>query len=205
MEEVVYTGGYCTGEGTTQARAGFGVYFGEDDVRNVSSSIGGVQTLQRAEISAIIRALEITAELEAKTQAKKPVSQEPGTRKSVPQEGSTSDAASGQVTIVTNSMDVYNACASWLAVWNMTDWEGDIQDKDLYQKLTRLLKNRSVTLKLDKSKGSQSVTNLAREGALLFKDSRSVEQRIQDEIRFHEERLVESQRELTKLRRLLGQ
>ena len=41
------------------ARAGIGVYFGKGDIRNVSRRIEGKQTNNRAELLAIIKALEI--------------------------------------------------------------------------------------------------------------------------------------------------
>ena len=55
----VYTDGACTNNGKPTARAGFGVYFGKDDPRNVSEAYKGPQTNNVAELLAIIKALSI--------------------------------------------------------------------------------------------------------------------------------------------------
>lgn len=55
----VYTDGACSNNGKSDARAGFGIYFGKDDARNVSESFTGLQTNNRAELLAIIKALTI--------------------------------------------------------------------------------------------------------------------------------------------------
>lgn len=62
MEINVYTDGACSNNGKPDARAGFGVWFGENDVRNVSESFNGVQTNNRAELLAIVKALSILRE-----------------------------------------------------------------------------------------------------------------------------------------------
>ena len=57
----VYTDGSSLRNGTPGARAGVGVYFGPRDPRNVSEALrGSRQTNQRAELTAVLRALEIT-------------------------------------------------------------------------------------------------------------------------------------------------
>lgn len=57
---VVYTDGACEKNGKRGARAGVGVYFGANNPRNVSEPLAGPrQTNQRAELSAILRTLEI--------------------------------------------------------------------------------------------------------------------------------------------------
>lgn len=55
----VYTDGACTNNGKRNAKAGFGVYFGKNDERNVSESYNGPQTNNVAELLAIIKALSI--------------------------------------------------------------------------------------------------------------------------------------------------
>jgi len=55
----IYTDGACSNNGKPDARAGFGVYFGKNDERNVSESFTGLQTNNRAELLAIIKALTI--------------------------------------------------------------------------------------------------------------------------------------------------
>ena len=59
-EEInVYTDGACVNNGKADARAGYGVFFGEQDDRNVSERYKGPQTNNVAELLAIIRALTI--------------------------------------------------------------------------------------------------------------------------------------------------
>jgi len=55
----VYTDGACKNNGRPNAIAGIGVYFGDNDDRNVSERIAGNQTNNAAELSAIIRACDI--------------------------------------------------------------------------------------------------------------------------------------------------
>ena len=55
----VYTDGACSNNGKPNARAGLGVYFGENDVRNYFAGIGGKQTNNRAEVMAILTAANI--------------------------------------------------------------------------------------------------------------------------------------------------
>lgn len=57
---VVYTDGACENNQSKHARAGVGVWFGNGDARNVSEPLAGKrQTNQRAELTAVIRALQI--------------------------------------------------------------------------------------------------------------------------------------------------
>lgn len=56
----IYTDGSALGNGRTQAAAGVGVWFGSNDTRNLSEPLAGPrQTNQRAELTAILRAIEI--------------------------------------------------------------------------------------------------------------------------------------------------
>lgn len=55
----VYTDGACVDNGKPYARAGYGVYFGENDSRNVSETYNGLQTNNVAELLAIIKAMTI--------------------------------------------------------------------------------------------------------------------------------------------------
>ncbi|KAL2875961.1 hypothetical protein SGCOL_008812 [Colletotrichum sp. CLE4] len=58
----IFTDGASAGNGTPSARAGVGVYFGPNDARNVSEPLeGALQTNQRAELAAVLRALECTS------------------------------------------------------------------------------------------------------------------------------------------------
>jgi len=55
----VYTDGACSNNGKINALAGIGIFFGVDDVRNVSRKIDGKQTNNAAELSAIIQTYSI--------------------------------------------------------------------------------------------------------------------------------------------------
>ena len=55
----VYTDGACINNGKPYARAGYGIWFGENDHRNTSESYKGKQTNNMAELLAIIKALTI--------------------------------------------------------------------------------------------------------------------------------------------------
>lgn len=71
---VVYTDGSSLGNGRKGATAGVGVYFGDSDPRNVSERLqGNPQTNQRAELTAILRALQtidLSQDLEIRTDSK---------------------------------------------------------------------------------------------------------------------------------------
>ncbi|KAJ2488822.1 hypothetical protein IWW37_004486 [Coemansia sp. RSA 2050] len=59
---VVYTDGASVNNGKRGARAGVGVYFGTGDPRNISESLAGPrQTNQRAELMAVLQAIEAVA------------------------------------------------------------------------------------------------------------------------------------------------
>ena len=55
----VFTDGACSNNGKVGAKAGIGVYFGDNDSRNVSKKIDGKQTNNTAELSAIIEVFNI--------------------------------------------------------------------------------------------------------------------------------------------------
>jgi ribonuclease HI len=57
----IYTDGSSLANGKAGARAGVGVYFGDKDARNVSERlVGEPQTNQRAELMAMLRALQVS-------------------------------------------------------------------------------------------------------------------------------------------------
>ena len=59
MEMNVYTDGACSNNGQKGAKAGLGVYFGENDPRNCCERIEGKQTNNTAELKAIIETYNI--------------------------------------------------------------------------------------------------------------------------------------------------
>ncbi|KZV84450.1 ribonuclease H-like protein [Exidia glandulosa HHB12029] len=73
--EVIYTDGACSnnGKGAHLALAGVGVWYGHGDPRNISERCPGDQTNNRAELIAIIRALEEIPPSETETEKSKPL------------------------------------------------------------------------------------------------------------------------------------
>ena len=67
----IYTDGACTGNGTSEAKAGVGVYFGLNNPNNISVPLeGDLQTNNRAELTAFVFALGYIAQYtESSTQA----------------------------------------------------------------------------------------------------------------------------------------
>ncbi|EMD38043.1 hypothetical protein CERSUDRAFT_82283 [Gelatoporia subvermispora B] len=59
---IVYTDGACGGNGQRGSKAGIGVWWGRNDTRNLSERCPGDQTNNRAELIAIVRALETAPE-----------------------------------------------------------------------------------------------------------------------------------------------
>jgi len=59
IDYYVYTDGACSKNGSADAKAGIGIYFGPDDPRNVSKRINGKQTNNTAELGAIIETYSI--------------------------------------------------------------------------------------------------------------------------------------------------
>ncbi|KAI8393489.1 ribonuclease H-like domain-containing protein [Radiomyces spectabilis] len=115
---VVYTDGATAGNGRAGARAGYGVYWGEQDPRNVSERLPGPrQTNQRAEITAVISALE-QAQHERKP-----------------------------LHIKTDSMYVINAATSWSKSWIKNNWKTStgkpVENRDLLERLLHLVDSRA--------------------------------------------------------------
>lgn len=111
---VVYTDGACPNNGKKGAIGGVGVWFGENDSRNVSERLPGEkQTNQRAEIYAAIRALQML------------------------------EGTPGVVEICTDSMYVINAMTQWIAGWMLKKWK-DVENADLFQKLQDLACKRTM-------------------------------------------------------------
>ncbi|KAH9892415.1 ribonuclease H-like domain-containing protein [Cubamyces lactineus] len=58
--DVVYSDGACKGNGKVGSVAGVGVWWGDNDARNIAERCPGAQTNNRAELIAIVRVLETT-------------------------------------------------------------------------------------------------------------------------------------------------
>ena len=61
-EITVFTDGSCSMNGSKNAKAGIGIYFGENDKRNISKGIQGKQTNNTAELSAVIEVFSVLKE-----------------------------------------------------------------------------------------------------------------------------------------------
>jgi ribonuclease HI len=59
IDYYIYTDGACINNGKKNAKAGIGIYFGENDKRNVSKRVDGKQTNNTAELTAIIETYKI--------------------------------------------------------------------------------------------------------------------------------------------------
>lgn len=113
----VYTDGASRGNGRANARAGFGVYYGDNDKRNVSCRLeGSEQTNQRAELTAINVALQ-----RAKTD--KPM----------------------RLVILTDSKYSINCFTLWASKWELNGWKNSagqpVKNKDLIQTGRQLLQD----------------------------------------------------------------
>lgn len=113
----VYTDGACSNNGTKYAKAGMGVYFGENDIRNVSRIVGGRQTNNVAELSAIIEAYSIIE----------------------------SDIKSGKkIYIATDSKYCIICATTYGDKMNRDNWRNNIPNKELVKTLYKLY-NRNIT------------------------------------------------------------
>lgn len=145
--EVIYTDGASRGNGKEGARAGFGVYFGEGDPRNVSERLQGTrQTNQRAELMAAIRALE----------------------KSNPER---------IVEIRTDSKYLVRGLTEWLPNWLKEGWVTSrgtqIENRDLFEVLSKYVAERTKEVRWvyvpahSGIFGNEAADQLAVEGAYL--------------------------------------
>ena len=144
----IYTDGSCLFNGTKRARAGFGVYFGPGDSRNISSRLENQdQTNNRAELMAIIKALEIIQDHQ------------------------------GRVEIHSDSQYCSQGVTSWIYNWKLNGWKtaakAPVKNKDLWMMLDRLYctnprKERVAFVWIkghSGNKGNDEADKLANEGA----------------------------------------
>ena len=145
----IFTDGSCLKNGTRHAKAGYGVYFGPNDPRNVSSKLDGPdQTNNRAELMAVIVALEKT-----KTELEE---QQP-------------------VVIYSDSSYMKNGITVWIHSWKRNGWKtadgGHVKNKDLWLRLDKLYSDRRALIEFvwvrghDGILGNEMADQLARMGA----------------------------------------
>uniref|UniRef100_A0A915AH34 Ribonuclease H n=1 Tax=Parascaris univalens TaxID=6257 RepID=A0A915AH34_PARUN len=120
---VVFTDGACSSNGHRGAKAGIGVFWGDDHPDNVSEPLmSGPPTNNRAELSAVITAL--------RTACRKNFS---------------------RLIICTDSNLLIKSMNSWIKTWRKNGWKtangGDVKNKDLIVELDKLLEKVKVHFK----------------------------------------------------------
>jgi ribonuclease HI len=142
----VWTDGSSFGNGSIHARAGIGVFWGDNDTRNLSERLPGDQTNNRAEIYAVIRALELCKDPEK------------------------------MLEIMTDSMYVINAFECWCKKWEKNGWittrKEPVKNKELFLRMNELVKARSGQVKMvfvrghSGNYGNKQADHLAKFGSL---------------------------------------
>lgn len=108
MDYFVYTDGSCSRNGYEGAKAGIGIYFGENDSRNVSEILEGKVTNNIAELKAILKCFSIIE----------------------------SDLIEGkQVTIVSDSEYAIRCATTYGKKCANLEWKKDIPNKELVKTL----------------------------------------------------------------------
>ena len=116
----IYTDGACSGNGSKSAKAGIGVYI--SNTHTLSERLKGLQTNQRAELYAILRALQII-KLDDYT----------------------------SINIYTDSMYSINCLTKWINGWLKNGWldkkKHNVKNKDLIKPIYDILsKNQHIYL-----------------------------------------------------------
>ncbi|MGH0174520.1 UNVERIFIED_CONTAM: hypothetical protein FKN15_075004 [Acipenser sinensis] len=119
---VVYTDGCCERNGQYGAKAGLGVFWGDDHPLNTSEGLSGRQTNQRAEIQAATKAVQ-----QAKSQNIE------------------------KLEIRTDSKFTINGATKWIHNWKKNDWTlstgGPVVNKEDFQNLDRVSRGMDITWK----------------------------------------------------------
>jgi ribonuclease HI len=115
VDYYVYTDGACSNNGKENALAGIGIYFGENDTRNVSQLVSGKQTNNTAELGAIIYLYNIIEK----------------------------DIISGKnICIVSDSKYAIWCVTSYGKRCSEEGWKKDIPNKDIVKKAFELYKDK---------------------------------------------------------------
>ena len=137
----VYTDGSCINNGKEGSKGGIGVYFGENDERNVSKSLNLERVTNNiAELSALNEALEIL------------------------------DNYDKDIIIYTDSKYVILCCTSYGDKQNLNNWKNEIPNKNLVKKVYEKFKRKNnISLEYVKSHnnifGNEMADKLARDGS----------------------------------------
>lgn len=144
----VYTDGACENNGRKGAKAGIGVWWGDNHPYNVSKPVVGRATNNTAEIQACIAAIEIALANDVKA-----------------------------LKIYTDSQFVINSITMWIKKWKLNNWKiasgAEVKNKEDFQKLDSLCSqlrriewehvNGHVGIH-----GNEEADKLARNGALSY-------------------------------------
>lgn len=127
---MVYTDGAASNNGKGHARAGYGVYWGDNDPRNTSRRLNGErQTNQRAEATAVLHALE------------------------------QDQRGKDTLEIRTDSQYVINAVTNWSKTWVKNKWMSsngkEVQNRDLFEKILQRIESRNGEVKFTYVPGHQ--------------------------------------------------
>ena len=116
----VYTDGSCSNNGKNNAKAGIGIFFGIDDMRNVSKKVEGKQTNNVAEISAIIEAYSIIE----------------------------NDLLNGKKVVIATDSEYSIKCVSFYGEkCHKKNWEVDIPNKELVKTAYELYKDNQTNIR----------------------------------------------------------
>uniref|UniRef100_A0A1I7VQ15 ribonuclease H n=1 Tax=Loa loa TaxID=7209 RepID=A0A1I7VQ15_LOALO len=150
---VVYTDGACSSNGRIGAAAGIGIYWGEHHVDNISEPLhNGPPTNNRAELTAVIRAVEVAI------------------RRRYP-----------QLIVRTDSNLLIQTMNSWIHDWRKNSWRTlngtAVKNQDLIIQLSGLLENIDVRFEHVAAHvgifGNEKADQLAREGAVRYRQTKS--------------------------------
>ncbi|CAG5090165.1 Similar to Rnaseh1: Ribonuclease H1 (Rattus norvegicus) [Cotesia congregata] len=140
----IYTDGACTSNGSKNARAGIGVYFGDDHPSNVSKPVQGRITNNSAEIEAVIEAAKVAK-----------------------------DNGINKIRINTDSQFLINCQTKWMNKWKATGWvtskKEPVSNREELQKMDRVLSELDVEFNHVRGHkgvyGNEMADKLARAGA----------------------------------------
>lgn len=109
----VYTDGSCINNGKKNASGGYGVFFGDNDKKNISTRMEGKTTNNKAELQAILESLKVIKNLKQK------------------------------YFIVSDSKYSINCVTKWNKNWIKNNWKTskgtDVSNKDIIQGILKLM------------------------------------------------------------------
>jgi ribonuclease HI len=114
IDYFVYTDGACLNNGSANAIAGIGIYFGENNSKNISKKVVGKQTNNIAELQAIIDVFDIIKD----------------------------DIDSKKICIVSDSKYALNSVTEYGEKQSLHNWQKDIPNKELVKCGYELYKNQ---------------------------------------------------------------